>query len=1138
MVTRIKIILAALFTMFAVISCEQELEEVNSRLDNLEQRVSALERIAEASKNGDVITSVTPITDGETITGYVITFQKGDPITVYCGKDGKNGEDGKDGDSIFQKITVSDTDVKFETSDGKTFVIQRLATLSITFDSDDLVVMGTNATRDIHYTVTSMIESIDIEIISSVNIRAKLKSDNATNKTGVITIQSGDAIDEYDKVVVIATDGNSVTMKRLEFEEEAIKVYDNQKQNVGYYYSQIALQFLSNTPCRVLIPEEAQEWISVLNGTKSLTKQAILIKIQKNTGAPREATVFVTNEDGSLKLPYFISQDGSLDYQRAHERDVLISIYNALDGINWEDNTNWCSDKPLNEWAGVGVEGEHVYQLNLHYRDGCIPKEIAALMYLRFLGLHIDTCSKENCGISEEIFSSLNNLESFGIDSSVPTKLSIPDAIYNCDKLRELVLRNIGIDGPISPKIRQLKNLESLHIFSPFFSGFPSEIGELSNLKHIWVHTPSNGGGDIGMIPNSIGKLKNLETLQLSNFSGPIPIEIGKLRNLKWLELYSEYDVTSVPEEIFDLTDLSILRLSFVNTPYTIPEKIGNLTNLESLEICYSLQGKIPESLGKLSKLKFISLANPFYFSKGEALTGKIPESVQGLDCWSYCWSHIIYGHPFLDVSDLKLPAPRFQVNDINGEHIDSDSIYSNNKLSIVYQYGSECSGARALHSILKPLYDKYSDKGLEIIGYGESEFAFKQIAKNEELSWKFFDAAKYPFANGGNTYLVARGHAIIIDSTGKIVYNNVTGNNSGLSKYITNYFEEEGYFGYESYDYSQDGKISVLQHASQGKGINIVILGDGFSDRQISSGDYQKTATQAMEAFFSEEPYHTYRNLFNVYSVVAVSKNEGANGETAFESSFGLGTSISGNERAIVQYALKTVERDDIDNTLIIVLVNENKYAGTCVMFSSSYGNYGMGLSIAYCPRISDSYTFSNVLLHETNHGFAKLADEYAYENTGAITNDAINNIKTQEPYGWWKNVDFTSDPAAVKWSQFLSDPRYANEGLGCYEGGLTYWTGVWRPTENSIMNTNTGGFNAPSRYAIWYRIGKLAYGESWEGSYEDFVAYDAVNRTPAAVQRRRAQAHRNMVEKPLPPLAPPVVVGHSWREELQKGK
>lgn len=228
------------------------------------------------------------------------------------------------------------------------------------------------------------------------------------------------------------------------------------------------------------------------------------------------------------------------------------------------------------------------------------------------------------------------------------------------------------------------------------------------------------------------------------------------------------------------------------------------------------------------------------------------------------------------------------------------------------------------------------------------------------------------------------------------------------------------------------------------------------------------------------------------------------------------------------------------VDNTVIIVLANSNSYHGTCYMFQPSFGgNYSSGVSVAYTTTHPNIEVFNESLIHEAGgHGFAKLGDEYAYELMGAFPTDNIRDYKTASLFGWWKNVDFTSDPAAVKWSQFLSDPRYANEGLGCYEGGLTYWTGVWRPTENSIMNTNTGGFNAPSRYAIWYRIGKLAYGESWEGSYEDFVAYDAVNRTPAAAARRKAQAHRSMVEKPLPQLPPPVVVGHSWREELQKGK
>ena len=40
--------------------------------------------------------------------------------------------------------------------------------------------------------------------------------------------------------------------------------------------------------------------------------------------------------------------------------------------------------------------------------------------------------------------------------------------------------------------------------------------------------------------------------------------------------------------------------------------------------------------------------------------------------------------------------------------------------------------------------------------------------------------------------------------------------------------------------------------------------------------------------------------------------------------------------------------------------------------------------------------------------------------------------------------------------------------------------------------MDANVGGFNAPSREAIYNRIHKLAYGESWQFDYEEFVGWD----------------------------------------------
>lgn len=340
----------------------------------------------------------------------------------------------------------------------------------------------------------------------------------------------------------------------------------------------------------------------------------------------------------------------------------------------------------------------------------------------------------------------------------------------------------------------------------------------------------------------------------------------------------------------------------------------------------------------------------------------------------------------------------------------------------------------------------------------------------------------------------------------------------------------------YESTDYSQDGKTIVLQKATKGAGIDVFILGDAFSDRQIASGRYESVMRTAYAHLFSEEPYKSCQECFNVYMVYAVSKNEvySLYSETALGTYFGEGTFIGGNTDMVWNYVYRT-PLVSFNNTLAVVVLNSDRYAGTCHMYYDYEGcDYGCGDAIAYCPLSATDDLFREVLLHEAfGHGFAKLDDEYG--GGTAITETDIQ-WKYESPHrgGWYKNVDITDNPLTIKWKDFLSDARYQGEGIGVFEGAGTFAFGAWRPTEESIMRMS-GGFNAPSRYAIWYRIGKLAYGESWKGSYEDFVAYDAVNHTPAASARRMAQ-RRHYIEKPLPPLASPVVVGHSWREALER--
>lgn len=313
----------------------------------------------------------------------------------------------------------------------------------------------------------------------------------------------------------------------------------------------------------------------------------------------------------------------------------------------------------------------------------------------------------------------------------------------------------------------------------------------------------------------------------------------------------------------------------------------------------------------------------------------------------------------------------------------------------------------------------------------------------------------------------------------------------------------------YVSTDFSANGTVTTLMSATEGNGIDIVIMGDGYSDRQVASGRYEADMRRAVEHIFSEEPYKSFRNLFNVYMVTLVSKLEGCSDDYVYDSTAlncnlkSDGISIGADTWESYEYTQNILGATRADEAMTIVIMNWNIHAGVCYMREpqvNTSGTYGNGDSLSYIPLSGDDESFRKLILHEAaGHGFAKLGDEYYSSGAGKITAEDYDlDFKYFETWGWYKNIDCTRegtlDATTVKWKHFLADSRYANEGLGVYLGAFTYSDGAYRPTEDSLMHHRNGGFNAPSREAIYIRIHKLAYGSSWQYNYEEFVAWDAL--------------------------------------------
>lgn len=329
----------------------------------------------------------------------------------------------------------------------------------------------------------------------------------------------------------------------------------------------------------------------------------------------------------------------------------------------------------------------------------------------------------------------------------------------------------------------------------------------------------------------------------------------------------------------------------------------------------------------------------------------------------------------------------------------------------------------------------------------------------------------------------------------------------------------QEGTETNTSTDYSADKTVRILQRATQGNGLPIVLMGDGFLDTDIANGTYDEVMNKAMENLFTEEPLKSLQSYFNVYSVTAVSRSNKFDGyNTAFQCQMegGMSTLITGNDKNVIDY-IQCVEGIDVSETLAVVVLNSPLYAGT-TYFGYYSENQVTELAIAYCPIIYnlENDSFRQVLVHEAvGHGFAKLEDEYSYEENGKMPSDEINDVKVLQSYGWAQNVDFTQDENTILWSSFLNDSRYSSEGIGIYEGACTYMSGVYRPTEDSMMNTNTCGFNAPSRKAIYDMV--MRRGENRETTYEEFADFDSRNvsqiqtltRTSNAISRPFTRPH-----------------------------
>ncbi|MFJ6793459.1 M64 family metallopeptidase [Streptomyces sp. NPDC091268] len=256
------------------------------------------------------------------------------------------------------------------------------------------------------------------------------------------------------------------------------------------------------------------------------------------------------------------------------------------------------------------------------------------------------------------------------------------------------------------------------------------------------------------------------------------------------------------------------------------------------------------------------------------------------------------------------------------------------------------------------------------------------------------------------------------------------------------------------------DGRVAKLvDNGPVADRLDVVVIGDGYT-----AAETEKFHTDAREKWAevtAVEPYTTYRNLFNVWTVDAVSHDSGVSGDpdrattrdTALGSYFwceDIERLLCIDQPKVDAYVAKAPAAD-----LVIVLANSAKYGGAGYNEpSATLGYEGISTASAGHPKSGQ------VAIHETGHSLGKLADEYFYP--GVPDYEAYTGPEPSESNISTLPADRLADRHA-KWYRWLGETSPDGGTVGAYEGGGYYVTGLRRPTDGSLMRVLGKPFNLP---------------------------------------------------------------------------
>ncbi|CAN6329661.1 unnamed protein product [Urochloa humidicola] len=184
---------------------------------------------------------------------------------------------------------------------------------------------------------------------------------------------------------------------------------------------------------------------------------------------------------------------------------------------------------------------------------------------------------------------------------------ALPEAISGCWNLQAIHVIKCEMLAILPESIGKLKKLRTLELKNAWnVRSLPQSIGDCDNLHSLYLEECG-----IEDMPNSIGKLGHLRVLSIVHCTRlhQLPESFGKLCNLRTITLYFCWILQHLPHSIILLSQLEYVDLQCCWNLVLLPEGIGNLKNLKVLNLkeCRTLCG-LPAGCGNLTRLQQLGL--------------------------------------------------------------------------------------------------------------------------------------------------------------------------------------------------------------------------------------------------------------------------------------------------------------------------------------------------------------------------------------------------------------------------------------------------------------------------------------------------------------------------------------------------